>query len=261
MTAALNSGPAVAERCRQALLAPTDRAEIIDVLRVGEMRKHVLADRTPMTAGQPGDDIGSWAERSAVLMPFGRILYRVARALGGPIVEVGTGSGVSTAYLAAGSARTGGGPMVTLELDPTLAERAQYRLRESNFTEVTVRQGDQADHLPDILIQMRPALVHLDSDHRHDNTVALLDDVAAIGPGPTVVCLDDIRWSREMEEVWAGLLSGAHGTTHAFDLDLWGVVVLSASSPDKCLCEDLVPPRGLTSATIRGDPQMRGAVS
>lgn len=73
------------------------------------MRKRALADRTPIAAGIPGDDVGSCAERSAVLMPFGRILYRIARSLGGPMVEVGTGSGVSTAYLAAGLARIGGG--------------------------------------------------------------------------------------------------------------------------------------------------------
>ena len=151
--------------------------------------------------------------------------------------------------------------MVTLELDPTLAERAQYRLSESNFTEVTVRQGKQSDNAPDLLTQIQPVLVHLDSDHRHDSTFAFLDSVAAAGPGPTVVCLDDIRWSPEMEEVWAGLLRGDHGATHAFDLDLWGVVVLSASSPDPCLHEDLVPPRGLSSATIRGESQTRGPVS
>ncbi len=74
----------------------------------------------------------------------GRFLYMQARACGArTIVEFGTSFGISTLHLAAALRDNGGGRLVTTELEPEKAARAQANLERAGLADlVEVRVGD-----------------------------------------------------------------------------------------------------------------------
>ncbi|MGH9213400.1 MAG: O-methyltransferase [Acidimicrobiales bacterium] len=212
-------------------------------MRVERYRRSVVEDTTVIDIPRADDEdattetLGSWAARSAVLMPFGRVLYRLARMVEGSVVEFGTGSGVSAAYLSAGLERAGGdGRVVSVEAHPVLAERAEANLRSSGFHGVTVVLGQEREVAPNLLETVEPALVHVDSGHLYPDTAGLAELVAG-HLDSVVVCYDDIRWSPDMARFWGEACGGRFRVSHAVDLDLWGVVLVGpgAAGPAQLL--------------------------
>jgi predicted O-methyltransferase YrrM len=82
---------------------------------------------------------------------FGHFLYICARARRARhIVEFGTSFGISTIHLAAAIRDGGGGRLVTTELEPTKAARAQQNLASAGLDEVVdIRVGDALETLRD----------------------------------------------------------------------------------------------------------------
>lgn len=80
---------------------------------------------------------------------LGRFLYVCARAGGARrIVEFGTSFGVSTIHLAAAVRDNGGGRVISTELEPAKAERAQAHLETAGLADlVEIRVGDALDTL------------------------------------------------------------------------------------------------------------------
>lgn len=82
---------------------------------------------------------------------FGRFLYICARARQAKhIVEFGTSFGVSTIHLAVALRDGGGGQLVSTELEPTKAQRAQENLADAGLGDlVDIRVGDALETLRD----------------------------------------------------------------------------------------------------------------
>ena len=100
------------------------------------------------------------AERAALLkgafIPVdpqaGRLLYALARgAAPGTTIEFGTSFGISTIYLAAAMRDRGAGTVITTEIYPEKAERAQGYIREAGLSDlVDLRLGDALDTLTNL---------------------------------------------------------------------------------------------------------------
>ena len=244
------------DRILGALTARVDRDELLDVVSAERYRQFVSEDDTPITppgadAGSVAETVGSWASRSAVMMPFGRVLYRVARLHTGSIVEFGTGAGVSAAYLTAGLRRSGhGGRVVSVEAHVALAERAGVNLRTAGFEDCQVIVGRELEVAPRLLSGLRPGLIHVDSGHRFDDT-AMLVELIAHHFDQVVVCFDDIRWSEEMSRLWTEVCDGRFGASQAIDLDLWGVALIG-SSPSRRPADvvRVAAPKGMRGGTV-----------
>lgn len=88
--------------------------------------------------------------RMPVTPEFGNLLYVMARASGARhVVEFGTSFGVSTIFLAAALRDNGGGRIISTELFPKKAERAEANLREAGLADlVEIRVGDARETLP-----------------------------------------------------------------------------------------------------------------
>lgn len=74
----------------------------------------------------------------------GRLLYMLARSSNArSIVEFGTSFGLSTLHLAAALRDNGGGRLITSELEPSKAARAQAHLEAAGLLDlVEIREGD-----------------------------------------------------------------------------------------------------------------------
>ncbi|MGV9797824.1 O-methyltransferase [Mycobacterium sp. NPDC003449] len=82
---------------------------------------------------------------------FGRFLYICARARQAKrIVEFGTSFGISTIHLAVALRDGGGGQLVSTELEPTKAQRAQENLAAAGLADIVdIRVGDALETLRD----------------------------------------------------------------------------------------------------------------
>lgn len=111
-------------------------------------------------------------------------------------LELGTGFGISTAYLAAGLRLAGGGELVTLEGSEVLAARARETLDELGLGDVRRVVGPIAETLPAEADRLAPyELAFIDAEHQ---TEATLDHFRALAPGlasGAVVVLDDVNWA------------------------------------------------------------------
>lgn len=108
-----------------------------------------------------------------------------------PVLEVGTGAGVGTAWLAS----QGGGPIYTVEMEERLAEAARALFAAS--PEVTVIEGDWTS----ALIHGPFGLVFVDAKPAKQDGADQL--VAALQLGGWIV-LDDLTPQEYWPEAWRG---------------------------------------------------------
>jgi predicted O-methyltransferase YrrM len=103
--------------------------------------------------GGPGDEARARGLLAEVFMPVdragGRFLYCLARAQGSRlIVEFGTSFGISTIHLAAAARDSGGGRVVTTEMEPGKVRRAREHLEAAGLLDlVEIREGDALETL------------------------------------------------------------------------------------------------------------------
>jgi predicted O-methyltransferase YrrM len=89
----------------------------------------------------------------AVPPEFGRMLYLLARAANAKrIVEFGASMGISAIYLASALRDNGGGKLITTEIEPSKAERAQANIDATGACAfVELRCGDALETLKDVV--------------------------------------------------------------------------------------------------------------
>jgi len=149
--------------------------------------------------------VSSISRSSSVNKKFGKILYRLA-AWYKPetVLELGTGIGISTAYLASGNSAS---EIHTIEGSPDKQEFARERLKVAGLENISFYQGTFDSYFDDLLKKVKNhSIVFIDGDHRFDPTVNTvrtilenesLDDL--------IIILDDIHWSDGMERAWKEL--------------------------------------------------------
>lgn len=179
------------------LLTPAERAWAGRI----EARKRELVQ---LGDSRPWEELGAWEMPRAVRWmsvpaPAGRALMKLVRELR-PVscLEVGTGFGISAAYLAAGLELNGAGRLVSVELDPKRSAVARESLEQLGLGRIELEAGEEA--LERALEVAAPLdFAFIDSDHREDETLATLEAIEPrLEPGATVI-LDDVGRS------WAGV--------------------------------------------------------
>jgi predicted O-methyltransferase YrrM len=160
-------------------------------------------------------DLGSGSERgnntlkrvsdiardSAVPQKYGLLLARMAAEFGGGmIVEFGTSFGISTMYMAT---RGGDSLIYSMEGCPATAAIAESNFKEAGLNNVRLYIGSFRENLPGIISTLTPpGLIFIDGDHRKEQLIGYFGKMAEISDNNTVIIIDDINYSREMEEAW-----------------------------------------------------------
>ncbi len=116
------------------------------------------------------------------------------------LLELGTSFGITTLYLAAARpARV----VYTLEGGEAIADRAERIFSESEHHNIHLMRGNIDQTLPDLLQQVaRVDFAYLDANHRYEPTVAYFEQVVAKTNERSIVVIDDIYWSGEMQHAW-----------------------------------------------------------
>ncbi len=150
--------------------------------------------------------VGSFVRRSSVSSRYGALLYRMARWFEpGMIIELGTGLGISTLYLAAGS---NGVPLHTIEGNRARAEFSSQLIKRCGFFAVKVHVGEigeMLERLPET--GEKRFLAFVDGNHQYGPTLTYLRRLIDMAGEEALVIMDDIHWSRGMYRAWREIIS------------------------------------------------------
>jgi len=138
---------------------------------------------------------------SPVPEKYGNLLSNLAAEFGKPyIIEFGTSLGFSTMYMAAGSP---GSVIYTMEGSPAITEIAKENFSEAGAVNIRQLVGSFEILIPELRKKaVTPGLVFIDGNHRKMPVTDYFRQMAEIADKSTVIVIDDIHHSPEMEEAW-----------------------------------------------------------
>lgn len=179
-------------------------------------------------------------QKTAIRPYFARTLFRIANHLKCRTgIELGGGSGISTAYL--GSAMQG--PLYSLEGDPELAKLSQRNLQWLGIQSVQHRVGPFSQTLESTLEELpHPELVFLDGHHQSQPTLQYIQQILDKNPSQCLFILDDIYWSDDMATCWKQLRQDSRFWL-SFDLFQLGILFYNSSPEGPKQHYTLVPRR------------------
>lgn len=181
------------------------------VLKIEKIRKRCLSSEriirvTDLGAGSlkmKGDlrKVSDIAAYSAVPKKYGVLLSALAAEFGKPtVIELGTSLGISTMYIASGCPDS---VVYTIEACPETSAIARENFNAAGFKNICFMNGSFDEAIPELKKQsVSPGLVFIDGDHRREPVLRYFDQIVEISNSSTVIVLDDIHQSREMEDAW-----------------------------------------------------------
>jgi predicted O-methyltransferase YrrM len=166
--------------------------------------------------------IGHLLKRISVDAKYGQLLYRMVDYFKPKkILELGSGLGISTAYLALHEHN----PEVhTIEASGVYAEIAQTNLQKIGANNVIVYNGFFSEKLPEVLAHLKsPDIVFFDGDHRKAATLEYFYLCKKHIHNETIFIFDDIHWSVGMEEAWQEIVNTPE-VTLSVDIFRMGII-------------------------------------
>jgi predicted O-methyltransferase YrrM len=153
-----------------------------------------------------------------------QVLFRLARYFEvSTVLELGTSFGITTLYLARGAAN---GTVHTIEGCPQTFRIAQHHFEQLKQRNIEPVLGSFRTRSPEVLHRMeRLDLAFIDGHHAKEPTLDYFEQCLAKSHNDTVLVLDDIHWSRGMEEAWTTIKAHPRVTV-TIDLYNMGLVFL-----------------------------------
>ena len=168
--------------------------------------------------------VSSIAQSSLKPKKFAQLLFRMVNfykpAL---ILELGTSLGVTTGYLAAAK---NDAQVITMEGATAVAAVAKTNFEQLQLQNIKLVTGNFDETLP-LVLQKSGAIdfAFLDGNHRYQPTIQYFKQVLQKSHDHTIIILDDIHWSEEMEQAWTEVRQHP-SVTATIDLFFIGIVLL-----------------------------------
>ncbi len=207
----------------------TDYADYkrIDALRQRLLRDYTKVQVTDFGAGSGVDNseertVASIARYSVKPAKFARLMYRMVRYYHFQhLLELGTSLGVTSCYLAAANSD---GELVTLEGADGVADLAEQHFKELDLKNIRLIRGNIDDTLP-LALESLPKVdfAFLDGNHRQEPTERYFNLLLPKVHNDTLLVIDDIHWSEEMEAAWK-TITGHPAVMASVDLYYLGIV-------------------------------------
>ena len=196
--------------------------------KIEKLRKELKCNSTliPITDFGTGVDrnrtIASITKSSLKSAKYGQLMFRIAHYIHAKnILELGTSLGLTTAYLAAAAPDIN---CVTLEGCPNTASFAQRNFNSLSLNKIQLRIGDINSTLQPVLDEFRSFdLIFIDANHRCESLLKYFNQSLSSVHHQTVLLVDDIYWSAEMELAW-NTIKAHSKVTATMDLFQLGIV-------------------------------------
>lgn len=116
------------------------------------------------------------------------------------ILELGTSLGITTAYLKSAKPTS---ELFTIEGDKAIAGVAKEVWQRLGLKDIELVVGNIDVQLPSVLQKMqRVDFALLDANHRYEPTLRYFNWILPYCHEDTILILDDIHWSKEMNRAW-----------------------------------------------------------
>lgn len=188
------------------------------------LEEHRRLKKDASLAGGEGRTVASFVRHSAVPEKQGKLLYRIVRWFAPDmLVELGTGLGISTLYLATGSPGTS---LHSIEGNTDRAAFAAQLVSRNMLGPVSIHWGEMEEKLHEIL-PLLPGkfLAYVDGNHHYEPTMRYLKRLIGRAGEEAIIVMDDIYWSREMHRAWKEVISWPEVRV-SIDLFHMGVLLL-----------------------------------
>jgi predicted O-methyltransferase YrrM len=208
------------------------RKDDVNLKQINEWRKGLNQNTTIIETSDAGAgstihkskrrSVRQIAGKSSIRHKYGRVLYALAKEFKpATIIELGTGIGISTAYLVKGCPVC---RVFSIEGDTEKINFAAKSLEQLELKNVTLINGLFKDLLPDLLTEaVHPVMVFVDGDHSYSGTMVNFAEIIKSLNHEIIVVFDDIRWSKEMERAWSDIKQNP-AVTVSIDLFFMGIV-------------------------------------
>ena len=129
------------------------------------------------------------------------VLYAIAKHLKCIyILELGTSLGISTSYLANSNKDIN---LVTMEGNLAIAREARKVFENVGLEKIKLVEGNIDHTLSEALAHFNKLdFVFIDANHKKEPCLRYFSEIMPKCGNETVIVLDDIHWSDEMEEAW-----------------------------------------------------------
>lgn len=164
---------------------------------------------------------------SAVSAKYGRLLHNLVTFYQPQIIaELGTSTGISTAYLASAAENT---KVLTVEGNSSLAQIARNTFHELNIRNTEQITGTFDNALPFIIQGLKgKVLVFIDGDHQYNSIMGYFKRIRSYS-GECMIIIDDIRWSEDMLKAWKKIISDP-SVQISIDIFYMGIVMLNKNT-------------------------------
>lgn len=202
--------------------------------RIEQQRRQLLNDKTLISVedfgagsrviGSRQREVKQIAATSLKPKKYSQLLHRIAaRYQSAKILEIGTSLGITTSYFAVSHPSA---TVVTMEGAAAIAGVARKQFDILGLQNIRQVQGNFDDTLQPTLAAMQSVdLAFIDGNHRFEPTMRYFEMILRHSHNDTIIILDDIYWSSEMEQAWEAVK--AHQSVRlTIDLFLIGIVVL-----------------------------------
>jgi predicted O-methyltransferase YrrM len=139
------------------------------------------------------------------------------------VLELGTSLGITTAYLA----QNKDVEVTSLEGDPTVAKIAQSVWDHLGLTNIKSTIGN-FDVTLDSIGDTKFDIIYLDGNHKLEPTLRYFNQLQKNASQSTLFILDDIHYSKQMEEAWKQVKAMSNVTV-TIDLFFLGIVFIDSS--------------------------------
>lgn len=189
----------------QVISKPSDKDNEIEALRFALTHSRKAIEITDFGAGsrvsgKTNRSIGSIAKYSTTPSKFSRFLTKAINYYGySNILELGTSLGINTLYMSSPSPTH----VTTFEGDPTLAEIARKHFDNFGRENIDLIVGNIDKTLPEQLKTLGPIdIAYLDANHRYAPTLHYYELIQPLTHKKSMIVIDDIHWSKEMNQAW-----------------------------------------------------------
>ncbi len=196
---------------------------------IADYRNNLLADNTTIMVADfgAGSRVFKNNERQVKLLAKhvgispkrGKLLYRIGNYFQVEnTLEIGTSLGIGTISLALSCKH-----VTTLEGCPETAKTALKYLNKNHIDNVSLTVGNFDTEIPKLIEKYD--LIYMDGNHQQKATLSYFEQVLKLAHNDTIIILDDIHWSKEMETAWK-IIYNDKRVSVSIDTFQWGIVSL-----------------------------------
>lgn len=164
---------------------------------------------------------------------YGRLLFKLVKAKE-PLksLELGTGIGISTAYISSAISSTGTGNLVTLEGSQTRAKYAESIHKSLDLNKIDYVVGPFNQTLKTLLEEYQNIdFCYIDGHHDGSAMIEYFNNISPVLSDDSIVIMDDINWSDDMNRAWK-IISEKKEVALAVDTYMMGICLIKKDTKD-----------------------------